>query len=213
MSTIETLKKLFRKKAEDVTEKESQLNALRNECQNKKAAAEEAALAGDYDQYKVLSAELKEMETMLYVSEMSLKNTVNTPGFTPEEVKSAWNDYVSSYTKKLNAALADYAKKRKELYEEYMKLVNMQNEAMKVRNDCGQLIGMKAESDEGEKQIMGKFNMPYVSDDREAWQSRYLAYGNCQVQHPDPLFFRACNVCTDEDLDRFNRILRLHQVG
>ena len=222
MKSIKDLKNLFNKNIEDQSEKSRQLADLRRTLETKKQEAEQAALAGDEDKYHELHEAVRRLEDKIYVMDTHAKNVLRVNAIGETEVQEAWTDYEKAHQKKMSAALDTYRKHRKELCDEFFALIDLQNEAIATRNDCGRLLGMPCNSSEDEVKIAAKFRMAYMPE-KEAPRpmevpgggtvisSRKLTYGNITLQQPDILYFMAVNEATDEDLDKCSTVMSLHK--
>lgn len=222
MKSIESLKNIFKKNIEDQTKKLRELADLRQKLETTKAEAEQAALAGDEDKYHELHEAVRRLEDKIYVMDTHAKNVLRVNAIGETEVQEAWTDYEKAYQKKMSAALDAYRKHRKELCDEFFSLIDMQNDAIAMRNDCGTLLGMPCKSAEDEVKIAAKFRMAYmpvkeaprpivVPDGSTVMSSRQLTYGNITLHQPDILYFMAVNEATDEDLDKCSTVMNLHK--
>ncbi len=103
------------------------------------AKAEKVANAGDEDEYIRLTDEATQLDRRIYVKGKIANIETTIP---EEEVLRAWNEYAAAYEKTFQADYADYVKAAKKLFEQYTKMIKNQNEALKVRRKCGELMGI-----------------------------------------------------------------------
>lgn len=103
------------------------------------AKAEKVANAGDEEEYIRLTDEATQLDRRIYVKGKIANIETTIP---EEEVLRAWDEYTAAYEKTFQADYADYVKAAKKLFEQYTKMIKNQNEALKVRRKCGELMGI-----------------------------------------------------------------------
>ena len=140
--TIKELEALLRAKWEAIEAKRSNLAIIDETIETKEAAAEAAAAAGDQQTYDSLQEELAALRSQKYVTEKSIEHDVVTNSYTDSEVNEAWESYSTAFDSSVASALATFNTHRAELLTEYMAIVEQQNTAIKMRDICGELVGL-----------------------------------------------------------------------
>lgn len=102
--------------------------------------AETAAKAGNVAEYKEKKNAAELAEDDLFVKEKQIEGLRCFR--TEDEAKDAWREFAEDYNKSFGKMLKAYEDKRKDLYAEFMKLVNIQNEMLKKREVCGDCCGL-----------------------------------------------------------------------
>lgn len=205
MKTIDTIRALFAKSAATKDSNQKELKALEQKLESQVKAANAALDNGDAEQLLKIEDEQKLTRAKIRVLQHKL-SALDIP-CTQEEMQEAWKAYVQTYQKDLAKAATVFEKHRRELCEEYLKYIAIQNEALRTREEFGQLLGIDLD------RVQQLFEMPFISDNIQPWQNRQLEYGNCRIKHPEPLYFRAVDEITDEEMDAMNAILRLHKCS
>ena len=171
-------------------------------------AAQEAADNGDIDAYRQHKAEAEELETSIFVKQAQLNK--NGSSLKEEDVLKAWKKYAADYEKKFTKALSDYETARRGLYEKYMQVINLQNDALKTRERCGFLLGMKPpasimEYDSHYKNFKMR-TLPYTP-------APGLMYKGLAITSPETVFFMSSGEANEGMVDFFNDVLKLHKAN
>lgn len=98
-----------------------------------------AAEAGELENYRALKRQAADLDEESFVRTAQLKklsNPVNT-----EEVFSAWRGYVDLFNKALKARLIEAEKKMNAFLDEYEAAINLQAEALAVRERLARYLG------------------------------------------------------------------------
>lgn len=211
MKTIEAIKALFVKAADENAADQKTLEALEQRLKDLEAAADAALDSGDADKYMQIKDDKERTEARILITQRRLSK--GNTSISREEAQEAWKAYVKTYAKDLQKAEEAYNKHRRELCEEYKRLVELQNAALKQREELGVYAGIGAETPEGKRIVNSLFGMPYIETDnglRTVEHPHTLSYGGYMMMHPDPLFFHSVHEMTDADLDVMNDVLRNH---
>jgi len=206
MKTIEAIRELFAKSAAAKDSSQKELKALEQKLESQEKAANAALDNGDAEQLLKIEDEQKLTRAKIRVLQHKL-SALDIP-CTQEEMQAAWKTYVQTYQKDLAKAEVVFAKHRKDLCDEYRKYVEIQNEALKIREEFGELLGIDIQK------VENLFRMPYIETDNgiiNAERPNDLSYGRYMLSHPEPLYFRAVNDITDDELDSMDEILRMHK--
>lgn len=198
--TLDTIAKKIKEDNEKRKALESKRNALEaavKEAQNK---ALNAATSGDVSGYMAAKAEEKQKNAEAYVASMQIAN-LGKP-FSREEVRAAWKEYANSYNEELDKRIKKYLSDRAALWKEYKDILTLQNEALKKRKRCAEMIGNKEDDGEFRKE----FPMNVFPCERPLG----LMYGNSNVATPEVAFFMGSGEATEEDHDFINKVLRLN---
>lgn len=211
MNGIKALQELFNTRKAEEDKRNGLISELESKIAALASAAEAAAAKGDVEEYMAKSDEQHKDEALLYVLRKSNKKAQ----VSGDEVTSAWTSYREDYSKQFEKAFGDYCKKREALAAAYMGLVEMQNEALKMREQLGKLAGLS-----GEKQIYEltydeaypDFKLPVLPGCPEhiPGQPLSLVYGKLQTADPDSVCFHALKIISNEDLSKVNDVVRLH---
>lgn len=115
------------KEMEELTRQASDLQTRMDECTASK----------DLDGYAKIDSKRRAVEARMSAVKNQLAQA--RPMLTRGEVLSAWSTYASAYNKKVAPLIREYDAARKQLAEKYMKVVQMQSEAQKVRGQMNAL--------------------------------------------------------------------------
>lgn len=178
---------LDKKKAETAAE------AARTEAQ---AAAE----AGNVSGYMTAKAEAEKNEAAAYVADAQLRKT--GPGYTPEDVKGAWADYTGEYNAKFSKKLAEYLAARRKLWEDFSALVDLQNEALKRRKFCADLLGFDKEAD----RELPMNTIPKTNNGLAGLRYK----NNISSTHEEAFFMATGEADEDRYSSLFNSVIRNH---
>lgn len=208
MKTIDTIRALFAKSAADKDSSQKELKALEQKLASQEAAANAALDNGDAEQLLKIEDEQKLTRAKIRVLQHKL-SALDIP-CTQEEMQEAWKAYVQTCQKDLAKAEAVFVKHRRELCDEYRKMVEIQNAAFKTREEFSQLLGIDTSTGDGQREVQNLFKMSYISDHTEPWQPS-LDYGGSRLKHSEPLYFHAVKDMDEDEFDKMHDILRLHR--
>lgn len=162
------LDSLFKKKHEvDVarTQAKNDVLFLEQRLDVINAKAEEAASAGDEDEYIRLTDEASKISRRIYVKRKTSETT--TVDVTKEEVLKAWGEYADTYNKNHKKKVIAYERAIKDLFALYTDLIHDQNAALEARRKCADCIGINYANnmDDG---TLHEFNVDWMpSSDRK----------------------------------------------
>lgn len=182
------------KAAEDAKEAlRKEINGLKEQKTEVHNAAQTAAEGGNVDLYLEKHRAEEHLDAEIFVKEIQLKKPVARPS--DEEIRMAWEDYAKGYNKDFEKALAEYQQARRSLYERYIRLVQMQNTALKRRRLCGQLTGNES---------LSGFKMSRLNGEN-VYGLRWKTY---QLLNADVVFFLSSGEATESDETLFNSVIR-----
>ena len=215
MNGIKALQELFNTRKAEEAKRNSVIAELEKKNAALDAAAEAAASAGDVEGYIEKAEARRKNEATLYV----LRKTNKKAQVTEDEVVSAWNSFREDYSKQFEKAFGDYRKKREALAAAYIGLVEMQNEALKMREQLGKLAGMNGEKQLGQYEfsydaVYKDFLIPALPEcptghlQSVPGANLHLKYGSMRVADPDSVFFHVLGIISDDDLDKINDVVR-----
>ena len=174
--TIEKLEKLVseskQKKAALAAEVE---NLLRQESALD-AEARAAADVGDVEGYLSKKEEKDKVSATLFVKRNFLDKMTNA--VTKDDSRSAWENYVADYNKRMKAAYSDFKAEKAKLCEMYSGMVDLQREALEVRERLADLVGDKIDS----------YRMEFIPV-KDASSRASLRLGGVNFCDPDAAFY------------------------
>ena len=203
--TINEIKKHYvamQKSAEDAA---AELGSIRKQIAAKKAENEAAAKSGNEESYLQGLEDLKRLEAREYI-QIKKMDQINRP-WTNEEVKDAWADYVADYNKQFEKAMKHYQSVKVSFADAYTAMVNLQNEALKVREMCGDFIGLLPE-DTGGANEDPKYRM-FAPMDTIPTSPVQRNMGTFIVPKPNDVEFFLNNNFISEDM--VNSVVRRHK--
>lgn len=151
-----TVKEIDEKIAAANAERE-RLKAESRETDKKKAELESmataAAEAGELENYRALKRQAANLEEESFVRTAQMKKLSDPAN--EEEVFSAWRGYVDAFNKALKSRLIEAEKKMNAFLDEYEAAINLQTEALIVRERLAGYLGKEyAEKPEGKGFVM-----------------------------------------------------------
>lgn len=138
--TIDAIKKLIAEGKEQQDEARKELSNIRKQIEDKKVESEDAAQSGDETKYLKCLDEIRVLEAKEHIQQKKIDGLIRP--YTDEEVKNAWEIYVSDYNKQMEKKLKDYRSAVETMEKTYVDMVEFQNEALKTRYMCGEMIGV-----------------------------------------------------------------------
>lgn len=121
---------------------EQELSDLNDQKAQKEKEALAAADAGDLGQYKSIKSEVDNIDACIFVTSTQLRK-YESCALDEDTVVKAWNKYADDYGKKFDKMVSDYEKARHALYLQYIQIIELQNDALKMRERCGFLMGVQ----------------------------------------------------------------------
>ena len=97
------------------------------------------AEAGNLESYKRKKAEVEAAKDELFVLRAQV---ARGPGYDKSDVLEAWKDYAEGRDRELKKKLEKYQKNQKALYEEFLEIVDFQNESLRTRVKVAALAGV-----------------------------------------------------------------------
>lgn len=199
-----TVKEIDAKVAAAAAERD-RLKAESRAADSKKTELDRLATAaaedGRLEDYRALKKQAEAIEEESYVRSAQLSK-LNQP-IPEKDVFDAWADYVTTYNKALAARLAEAEKKMNAYLDEYEAAINLQNEALAVRERLAGHLGQDLDGPGKEPQgfvmdfIPSAVNpiRPPVKEDRAAF---YISQRRAERQpgnlFPDPVTQRVISV-------------------
>ena len=178
---------------------------LEEEVRRLEGEAEAAASKGDFTLYKEKKESASQAKEALYVNSKHLEALrLLLP---KEDATSAWQEYAEGYNRTFEKNWREYEKARKDLYAAFVKLVNQQNEAFRIREKCGECCGERPEeSPYGYYKSFDKsFPMKLLPD-----SFNYANRPHDSVGIPDTQFFRDYELASEKDDKTFWNVIRMH---
>ena len=203
--TIDSIEKMIEAADRERSAKEAEIASLKKQIVEQAGAAEAAADAEDLSTYMAHKKETELLEAKRYLAEKKLEKI--KADFTFDNVRTAWSDFADEYTKTFDKKRNAYYKARQALYEAYCELIDLQNNALMNREKCGRLIGIvepETNLTNDYNSVYPEFRLPLLDT------SKTGKTNNWRVQSPDAVFFLEAGIASDDDMSRFNSILRLH---
>lgn len=194
--TLDDLNRLVKEAEAKREELRREISDLLKQKEARHAAAEDAARKGDVDTFMAEQTEEKRLDAVVYVKRALLDNGGTT--LDPDEVMAAWSTYSADFGQELDKKWREYLLHRKNLYEEFKAIVNLQNEALRKRALCGELAGVNDTA---------RYKMLTINE-----ANPNPKYSRMQMQMPDAVFFLCCGDATEQDADLFNWVVRMKQA-
>ena len=175
---------------------------FRAEKDNLTAEAEAAAKAGDVETYKQKRDAAALAADNLFVREKQIEglNCLRTE----EETKAAWSEFAEDYNKGFDKAWRAYEAKRKDLYTDFLKLVDMQNAMLKKREACGDCCGLPKATilDNPADRVFPINFLPVMAMEDKIIHAKF--------RQPDVAFFFSSLLAGTREASLFNKVIRLH---
>jgi hypothetical protein len=119
---------------------EKEIAELNEKSEKLAKAMESAALAGDMAKYKSLKIDKEDAEDLIEIKTIQLSNMQLE--LTEEDVLAAWREYLKEYNTAFDKVYKVLEKKRGEFMDAFKDCLVLQAEAIRVRDRCGELIGL-----------------------------------------------------------------------
>lgn len=173
-----------------------EIAALEKRQAAEQAAAEEAASSGDVDAYQAEKAKAERTAAEIHVKK-AMKERAS--GITLEEVKPAWDEYITATNKALKKRRDAYESARFTACEKFREITRLQYEAYSIRKMCGEIVGLE---------------MPFV-----AWGDHTHVYKDFPMDALEPkdyyfdaeLYFHSGITC-QEEYNTYNSMVSRHTV-
>ena len=205
--SIDKIEKMIIQAAKDRAAKEEEIRDLEEQLDAADAALEAEADAGNLDEYLQKQGAKNLLAAKLHIAEKQLDKI--KAEYTSDNVKAAWNDFAADHNKTIEKKLAAYQTARKDLYNSFMELVTLQNVALAAREKCARLIG----KEEQDPNFIADFNSVYpefpltlIDLPAAPITDRRLL----EVLPPDQRFFLSAGLASDDDVSRFDMVVRKH---
>jgi hypothetical protein len=183
-----TMEKYFELVKEDEAKREAlqeEIDELFAKADSLKAAMAVAGSEGDGEKYVELKAEWIKVNGILNVKREYLKNLPRST--TENDALEAWCGYAEKHNSKLHKALAEFESERAKLCKMYSSLVDIQNEALLMRERM-------AETSSTEKE---KFTIDYIPV-HGGIDKGLLRLGGFNCMDADACYYLA-NYCREND--------------
>jgi hypothetical protein len=125
---------------------EKEIAELNEKSEKLAKAMESAALAGDMARYKSLKIDKEDADDLIEIKTIQLSNMQLE--LTEEDVLAAWKDFLKEYNTAFDKVYKVLEKKRGELMDAFKDCLVLQAEAIRVRERCGELIGLSHDQEE-----------------------------------------------------------------
>lgn len=180
----------------------NEVERLRTEKINLTAEAEAAAKAGDVETYKQKRDAASLAADNLFVKEKQIEGLSCLR--TEDEAKDAWKEFAEDYNKSFGKAWKAYEAKRKDLYNEFLRLVDMQNAMLKKREACGDCCGLPRASfmDNPADRVFPIDLLPISAMGEKVIHANF--------RQPDVAFFFSSLLAGTREASLFNQVIRLH---
>lgn len=105
-------------------------------------ALENARAVGNIEDENKYSSVIGRYENLIKQTETRKEELLKTSGGDPKQAKAAWAEYAERYNTEFRQKQKAFIKARKELYRLFNELVSMQNDALLLRIQCGEICGI-----------------------------------------------------------------------
>lgn len=206
MTKLEKLIKNF----DDVQAAKSELEQDVAQLEALKAAAaegaENAAGAGNVDQYKKNRDEVQALTDTLFVRRKQLEKL--SVMASEADAKEAWKEYAEGYNKGQAKAWAAYEKARRDLFAAFIDMTNAQNEALRMRKKCAECAGIPEGGGFMQPSGYDKILPLQMIPDEEIMPRQPIPV---YTKAPDVLFFLNAKICDPDKIEMLNRVVHFHQ--
>ena len=162
-----------------------------NEAQAKeyRAKADAAAIAGDMAAYKEFKTMAEDAEDVAYVCKKQMEVEQGSP-VTLEQTQAAWADYAADFNKKLAAKLRKFEAAKAEMLKEYAEAVELQRDALVVRERMAGYVNKMPAVIEGESWLAGLYPMEYIHCTR-GMEYPMVTIGGSTMKDADAVYYLA----------------------
>ncbi len=140
--TIEELvnmKKAFDERTENI---KAEITANQEKISKLLEDMDKATDAGDMQKYKELYAQSNDLEAEIAANSSILERVMknNLRGFSDDDVKSAWNNYIDKYNIGYQKMIGELNNMKKQIADQYMKIARAQSEALQTKDTACRLL-------------------------------------------------------------------------
>lgn len=164
-NTINDFEKMVADANQVKTNLEDEIASLKASISGIEEKKNSAAENGDVEAFRAEKRKLEDVKDSIEIKTAQLKKLANP--VTETMVNNFWKDYSSAYNKDFEKKLALFTEKKKELLSMYNEMLNLQTEAITMRERLAALIGLKnAPTDYSGSAIDNAFkfkHIPYVN--------------------------------------------------
>ena len=139
MSKIDELQKQYEAAKAECDRLTAETEKMLSKKESLEEKAEEAAAAGNEAEYNRLLKNADELQRIIHFNEVR-KDTLGKP-IPEEEAVQAWSEYIKPYHKQLPQEHEKYLAMRHELAMQFVKLMELQLNAMKTRERLAYMTG------------------------------------------------------------------------
>ena len=137
-NAIEKLFELADKQKEQRDALALEINGLKAKEETLKAEALEAAKEGNTELYLAKEGERSKVSAEIFVKGSHLDSLPSA--VSKDQAADAWAEYAADYGAKLKKALDEFAKEKEKLSSMYDNLIDMQDDALMLREKLGRII-------------------------------------------------------------------------
>lgn len=135
---LDALRNEYKEKVAEQKRMSASIESLRAAAAKAKDRMQDAAAAGNVDEYLRLKGEADRADATLFVTETRLKTPVLLDR---KVVNSAWEEYQKAHAPQMNAALAKLRQATQDLVKAFDAAVTEQDAALTIRKECADLCG------------------------------------------------------------------------
>lgn len=194
------------------TERESiekQISSLEGKLREKN---EEKEQCSDSKSYLACQDDLRQIEADLFIERKKLEK--QRKPFTEADVREAWTDYATAYNKGMQSKMKDFQKALTAFIDAYKDMVDLQNDALKNRETCADLLGIERDSykygGDYDSAFTGFTRMTFIPQNANISHASILNKGPVQNGYSDECIYFMANEMIDADL--LNNVVRLHKT-
>lgn len=145
-----TMDELFQRekdRAVKIEDTKAEIQALKNKAKEQEEQAGELAIADDLEEYMNIKAALAKTKAAAEIRQMQLERMQTTSAVSKDDVIEAWGNYIADdYEAKFSKAAGALDRAKKDMVKAVADIVKIQNEALKLRRQAGELIGVKVDN-------------------------------------------------------------------
>lgn len=167
--------------------------------------AEAAAQAGNTSLYREKRDAAQLATDSIFVCQKQMEKLSSLAA--KQEAIAAWEEYAAAYNKAFSKAWALYEKARQSLFESFMDIVNTQNDALRMRQLCGEAVGIQ--ENQGLYKLSSydsKFPLQMIPEGITHSDAHLL------VTLPDAELFVRSKLLDSSELRFLNNVVRWHKA-
>ena len=176
---------------------------INDQIQQLKKEREEAAVRADRESMRSIRNQIADLEDDLYI----LDKQNEAIFISKEEGQKVWREFESDYEKQLDSLVSAYKKQASVLYDKFMAIVDLQNEALESREKVAAACGINGISPNniGNHDPLPDFPMKFFDEKSD---DRFSGY---RIWQPCAKYFLLAGICKDSEreADLYNNVLRL----